>query len=753
MHPRTGWSGAIPSMQEQGPHRSLRAASLVWTVLVVLLLASVLAVPWVAGAESLPAPPPAEVLVRVMNVKGQRVEGARIEVRSSHPMDEDVLEVLTTGADGEARLRNVDASGLRFTVQAPGTCGEERNVRSPEPGALQVRVVHLRPGATLQGRVVDARGQPIPNARVEARPWYRKTLRRTGTSDAKGRFSLPDLCAGPLGVQASAPSRFADVELPHVTAPDKALVLTLPDLAGLTVRARDEQGRPVSRAFIRLEPKPPLAYERYEKVSGDLGQVDFSRFPPGPYQVEAEWVHPRGEPLKQALAVELKPGQVHTAEFRFVPPPLPSRSLTGRVIDPEGRPVSGANVFASPDTRTEVDEETGTALVPEKVGNALTGRDGRFSLARLPEGPLDLRVTEARFHPSKNHKVPAGTKEVTLVMERYQLAFTGRVVRADGTPISRFSIGDTDFDSKDGRFTYTAREGADGPEALSLRAPGLTSALLDPEVPRGNEPKSLGDIVLYRLRTVRGRVVREDGHTPVAHAEVSLEEGDFARGQRLHRRDLVRTDEAGRFVLEKVRDVAQSLVARDTPHGVALRPLAVSEDEVTVRLHRGAEVTGTVTDARGRPFPEAHVVARCDLPAGVQTVTADAQGRYRLRGLGPHACTLQPFVERNTLADPTTPPAFMPKVVVLPASGNVRVDLAERSGPASLRVLKDPSVLDVYLLEGDVEAPSTSRALDALEPRSLSQGLSFENEDDALAVEPVSRRKPPLDFHRLPLGR
>lgn len=168
-----------------------------------------------------------------------------------------------------------------------------------------------------------------------------------------------------------------------------------------------------------------------------------------------------------------------------------------------------------------------------------------------------------------------------------------------------------------------------------------------------------------------------------------------------------------------------------------------------------------VVDAGGQPVEGARVEvgsffptevdAQCDFPESFRMVTADAAGNYLFQGLGPQACTLTPLVEHNTLADPTTPPAFLPKVAVLPASGSVRIDLAERSGPASLRVSKDRSVLNVYLLEGDVAAPTTWRELEALEPRALSQGLS--SEEAAVEADRAFSRKPHLDFHRLPLGR
>lgn len=156
-------------------------------------------------------------------VRGAAVEG---EVRSRGGRDsiEGADVTLTarvgvyrarTDAEGSYHFRDVPPGPARLTVSHAGHAPRELEVEVPEPvrdrAAKLARVV-LEEGGSVEGRVLDARGDPVPGARVAAGavPAYTPAgalPRGVVATDADGHFRLNDLPPGEVALEAYLPSK------------------------------------------------------------------------------------------------------------------------------------------------------------------------------------------------------------------------------------------------------------------------------------------------------------------------------------------------------------------------------------------------------------------------------------------------------------------------------------------------------------------------------------------------------------------
>jgi carboxypeptidase family protein len=152
--------------------------------------------------------------------------------------------------------------------------------------------------------------------------------------------------------------------------------------------------------------------------------------------------------------------------------------------------------------------------------------------------------------------------------------------------------------------------------------------------------------------SISGIVVTDDpDRKPVRRARVSIMDNERRHGA------TVVTDESGRFTFKNVPAGRYSITPTKaswvgTSYGATRpnrpgTPITVADgqhvDKLTIRLARGAVITGTVTDEYGRPMVRASVTAfryifqggtRTPIPAG-PIATTDDRGVFRIYGLAP----------------------------------------------------------------------------------------------------------------------
>lgn len=300
----------------------------------------------------------------------------------------------------------------------------------------------------------------------------------------------------------------------------------------------------------------------------------------------------------------------------------PGGRVEGRVTDPRGAAVAGANVFVY-----------GGA---ERVGATNADEEGRYELDGLPVGRIDLFVRSEDYALSARVGVDvvAGALVVRDVALAEGLTLTGRVVDRSGAPAAKVRVLAVELGGDVVRDGVTDDDGRYRVQRLYPGRYGVAIGTRDQQT----EPRRLAevdvttgsatcDLILPPASVVRGSVVGPRG--PVPGAQVHAIEGGEHRGT-------TRTDDAGRFALQGlvpgryrlfVREGEDRLVGHldvDLPEGAAL------EDQRLV-AHAPARARGRVVDPRGQPVPGLALTLRAVGGFPVErSARTDADGRFEL---------------------------------------------------------------------------------------------------------------------------
>lgn len=423
-----------------------------------------------------------------------------------------------------------------------------------------------------------------------------------------------------------------------VVAPDEERVVALPgsgpQLADprsgaleITVRhARD--GSPAGDASLRLIAWAAPAGGVERTLRTDPAGVAFvDRVHPGSVAIE---VGGGGEVAAEVLAGEV------TRVLLQIPPGI---CVTGRVLDPAGRLVAGADLWVS---------EYGNHEAGQIVGQS--DALGRFRLNDIGEGRT-IAALAAGFAPSLQCDIapPAGTPDGGRVDLDLQLsgpgyAMTGSVWRPDGSPAAGARVrlvpprprpvrnGATirvvylppsvALVAADGTFAFAGVPA--GTATLSVRDPG--SAPIEESLEFADQPVLDYRIQLQAAAAVVGRVLA--GGAPVRGADVHLA-ADYDID-----RPGCESGEDGQFRLTGLPLGEVTLVARHESFGegtVALRLAAGEEGTAQIVLDSGATVVGHLVDGEGAALGGWIIEVRDDSLSFWGQETTDQAGAFRIR--------------------------------------------------------------------------------------------------------------------------
>jgi len=308
------------------------------------------------------------------------------------------------------------------------------------------------------------------------------------------------------------------------------------------------------------------------------------------------WIvsHPRRHPLQAApprsSAIPQRPERSALPALKA--PTTEALSLSGQVVDAEGRPVVGSTV-------TLVDPEgRGDVLAP---GRSREFRDretrsdegGRFRFDDLSPGRRQLIAraegrapawTEPFLLQRDEQRVltlPAPVSLSGLTHPRAKLSFQCRI---PGLPHSGHRPVGTDAVADDGGGYRVEGLPPSLPFAVQVEAPGFRTRSFGPyQFPSG---RHILDFDLDTGLTLQG-TVRDGAGRPVAGARVSYDDA----------RTLTQAD--GSFTLSGLEERTTTLVVAREGHIQTVLP-SVRPGSVEVTLPRAAEVTGRVTGGRGR---------------------------------------------------------------------------------------------------------------------------------------------------------
>ena len=375
------------------------------------------------------------VTAEITMIPAVRVEGVVLEEESGAPVAGVTVDVHSLEHFTPRVNRNVtDAKGRISTLVLPGQTRFSYSFEMPKTHFLPPRTTHwvdievkpgipvqtftlprLHKGALVRGTVIDEAGKPVPVASVTgawtSAEFDRNTRSVHVTTDTHGEFVLGNL-APKSQVKVTASRRLGDesetatVDSAGEGGPVTVRVRMRPT-ASVSGRVLDSSGRPLAGASVQV--KGRVVNEEMTVGSGFVfdGMEEIRTDRDGRFKTAARI------PIGYGYRIEAHAPGYRPAESVWVDPPgidIPDvklrrmvgmRVVSGRVIDPAGKPVAGAEVFQSGDG-------------PKKTrGN--TDADGRFQVSDIPNAPAFLFVEKAGYH-FVGRRVDASDQSVELTI-------------------------------------------------------------------------------------------------------------------------------------------------------------------------------------------------------------------------------------------------------------------------------------------------------------------------------------------------
>ncbi|HUM02735.1 MAG TPA: carboxypeptidase regulatory-like domain-containing protein, partial [Thermoanaerobaculia bacterium] len=620
---------------------------------------------------------------------------------------------------GEIGARTDTAGHFRLTGVAVGTrsvaaiwkdeyVARQDGVKVQGATAAEVSL-RLARAAAITGTVIDElTRKPVAGARIAvADPGLRfngAAVRRSVRSDSRGRFQAGGLETGRYTIEATH-SGYVPSSIPNVGAsvamPGTAAIALAP-AASISGRVLDGKKKPVPgarvqiarqpglRGLLRRGPGGPGAGADRSAVTGPEGQFQLQALPAG-HDLTVEATKAGFAPTRRS-GISVKAGEKVANVELTLTAGLGGR---GRVVDLEGKPVTGAEIRAQ--RRMGRGGGAGGAVRflaasgrAEAKPDAVTGNDGAFALNGLADGDYTLTVTRTGYASKETSVTVKGPEESTWppIALAPGVAVAGTVKDSQGLPVP----GATVFVLADvGRAQATATAGdgsfrlGDLPAGravmLAVNADGYASARSGATPPAENVA-----IVLHATAALRGRVEDAAGGGPIFEFTISLSAGgagSFGFGGRgggvfggPAPQNFRSAD--GSFELDNVPPGTWTVHAAAPSYRTAeVSGITLASGEtregVVVSLKKGVSVAGKVVDA-GSGAPVANVTVSWEtagsppgpgamaarlLGGGGANVTAtDADGRFAFDGLPDGKITLTAthpdYLQASRDADPST---------------------------------------------------------------------------------------------------
>jgi RNA polymerase sigma factor (sigma-70 family) len=448
----------------------------------------------------------------VRETGGGTLPGARVTVRAT-PTAADSLGLLFVTAADTAGRWSVPLPGGQYAVSAEfdGYAAQSTSVTLTSPQRADLT---LEPAGGFFGRVVHAlTGEPIPGARVQAIPTFRRGTRAPAVeTDFEGKFRLQRLGLGDLVVQARLGRLVGQVGPVAVVPALATMDLEIRVHEAFAITGRVSKGDdPAAGVAVMAESKAGTAVAWGETSAA--GAFVIEGLLPDDYQLQV-WLKDGG---RARLDVTVVDRDVTGLELKLTP----GLAVRGRVHR-RGQPMAGARVIVT----TEAGADGGRY-------NRIATSDvrGEFQLPPdIPWGTLFARASAADaialFGPHSTE--PGAQVELDLALET-GAALAGLVRRADGTPAAGAHVAVISPEGARGE-RAAAVAGPDGRYRLTGLAPGwarvAASAWANPRLDDGFERVQLAagqdvdlDLRVPASANIRGVVRLVDGR-PAAGALV-----------------------------------------------------------------------------------------------------------------------------------------------------------------------------------------------------------------------------------------
>ncbi|MFL6293896.1 MAG: carboxypeptidase regulatory-like domain-containing protein [Thermoanaerobaculia bacterium] len=583
--------------------------------------------------------------------------------------NQDPATVRRTGPAGAYRIDVIAGRDASPQAAAAGYLRAEAQL-GVTPGMRRGPTLALEPALAATGVVVDEQGRPVAGVQIQAAPQPAGRLRiaalvasgGTSRTSASGRFRVGGLAAGIAHELRLAKAGFAPAraEVPPLE-PGRPGAGGGTDLRIVLRRGRtgfgrvvDGSDRPVAGARIELRPAPSgdrrmammrwrdSAPVKYEATADAAGRFEVRDLPAGTYGLTA-----RGSgfaPLSvPGLAVPEGGGSTDLGTVVLSPGVV----VEGYAVDPEGRPVPGAEIRVA---EASADPMSRFLQQEEPLPAATSAQDGFFRVEDRRAGEtVNLDASRPGYAPAVAAGVEVPPDQPVRLVLQPSAAVEGRTVDPDGKPVAgaRVFTFPSDPLSMGGGFRmfsgsrsrqavsdetgfFRLEDVIPGAFQLQAMATGYQHAELENlEVRPGQELKAV-EVVLAPGAVIEGRVFSPSGQ-PLAGAEVSVVEPSrsFFAG-------MGTTDGDGRYRLEGIAPGTRSVQAEHKSYRRAIKELEVrpGENSVDLRLEGGVEISGRVVDEGGTPVPSARVSLRAGPTSwNLPSATSGADGSFTLDGV------------------------------------------------------------------------------------------------------------------------
>ncbi|MCC6491346.1 MAG: carboxypeptidase regulatory-like domain-containing protein [Candidatus Hydrogenedentes bacterium] len=369
---------------------------------------------------------------------------------------------------------------------------------------------------------------------------------------------------------------------------------------------------------------------------------------------------------------ELQNVQVNGATYLNVEETAPHIGVIRGVLrDTNGVPVSGAIITLKEEPRPISDTGKAAGKSRNRVYEVPKGRsllrlrtetaaDGAFEFTDLPLSlfTFSTHTEDGRYEGTVTLSLsdPTLGKDIQL-----DPAFTirGRVIDSAGRPAPGAHVHATQEmtrgESGDSQWSGSAISVEDGTFSIQ-GAPIATYTLcvsdstFIAQYKRGVRADGKPvELVAHRLGRVRGIAVDDASGFPLYGITFTIDNryGNYGQSWSLNP-----TDDDGRFEMDRLPPGVSTIRVQFDPREPRVWVLPeetididVPEDgeaQATIRLRRGASVSGKVVDAdSGEPVPSAHLSFSCITNSGTSSVDADDKGEYRIAGLRGGKLTLR----------------------------------------------------------------------------------------------------------------
>jgi len=348
---------------------------------------------FVEGTSELVALPPAsEQRVKIVLLRGGRLEGRVVDERS-YPVRGAEIELLARNGTFERTTFTADDGAFAFAAvprevtlsasrpEDPQRVALRKSLAVPEGQRVDVELVLPPPRGAVRVTVTDERDEPVELAEVRLASLDAAVpLRTTGFTDASGAVEFPDAVGLSARVTVMAP-RFAVLQrdFDPMPAETRLALDTGVTLAGRVTAVRGR--RAATNALVTLR----AGTQRKSTMTDEEGAYSFAGVAPGRIQLVVS--HP--DYAEVSIEAEVARTTREDRPFEIAPIDLPEPGeIEGRVIDARGDPVEGARVAigAAPTHLPQGALPTGVAL---------TDRDGAFVLRRAAAGRVRVEAYAA----------------------------------------------------------------------------------------------------------------------------------------------------------------------------------------------------------------------------------------------------------------------------------------------------------------------------------------------------------------------